>query len=352
MGMIIMDAISRIKRATWITGGSQGNSTSVNSSYLATSSDPRVSWSLRTTPFTIIYPFSYSDHITSSFYANNSWVAVTYYGQIGASTSNNPQTPWTLKLNHVLNYSALMGIANGNGLWVAVGTVDTLYTSSDLNTWQSWTAVGPAADPGFGLHALVPGTMFGVKYGNGNWVVTGAGDGTPANGAISATTDPINGPWTFQRLATNYFYTIEYGNGLWVTAGTGADSSNYIYTATNPYGTWTRRASPFGADPFNNIYSIKYANGIWVAVGAGQTSYKVAWTSDPTGGWTLVSFSAISYPNALRSVDYGNGLWVAVSYNGNTFYSTDPTSGIWTAGATPPSSLSPLRLYTVTYGGY
>lgn len=91
------------------------------------------------------------------------------------------------------------------------------------------------------------------------------------------------------------------------------------------------------------VYDIAYGNGYYVAAGTYKSYCALAYTTDPSSGWTRIncSGSGTSTPNGMRSIIYANEYFVALgSYYGQKhtvviYYTKDPSSGwsskvLWT----------------------
>jgi len=173
--------------------------------------------------------------------------------------------------------------------------------------------------------------VYALFYGNGVWVA-----GT-FNGYIFTATDPA-GTWTSRSnpffSSNNDIEDIFYGNSVWVAVG----ESNRLATATDPTSTWTGRISSFSV----TINGVAYdGSSLWVAVG---DTAELATATDPTSTWTqrTSSFTA----DNINGVAYGNGVWVAVGAAGKLATATDPT-GTWTQRT---SSFSTTEIFGVHYG--
>jgi len=228
-------------------------------------------------------------------YYNGKWATVSGDNIFGVS---DPTGAWTN--SYYSHPSTWVGVAYGNGYWVAVGQTGKLRTATDpTSTWTSRTS-------GFGTT-----NINGVAYGNGNWVAVGY------SGKIYTATDPT-GTWsaaTSSGFGTNAIYGVGYGNGNWVAVG----YLGRIYTATDPTGTWSAAA----ASGFTHtIQNVAYGNGSWVAVGGSNASFdKLSTAIDPTGTWTSRT-SGFGVDDIIKNIACGNNIWVAVGGDTTTLMST------------------------------
>jgi hypothetical protein len=164
---------------------------------------------------------------------------------VTASGGGGAGTTWTLR--NLGNPP--LGVAYGNGTFVAVGWFGTILTSPDGVTWTA-RALGTS------------GWLEGVTYGNGLFVAVGyTGTIVGYSGTILTSPDGVN--WTLQASGTsNLLYGVTYGDGLFVVVGSGGA------ILTSPDGvTWTRQT----AVTRNWLYGVTYGNGTFVAVGEYST---------------------------------------------------------------------------------
>lgn len=214
--------------------------------------------------------------------------------------------------------SGWSGVAYGNGIFVAVASVESVCaTSPDGVTWTQRT---------------MPLSSYwnAVTYGNGLFVAASASDS-----AIATSPDGIT--WTRRYLpsTTSIITSIAYGNGVFV-----AVSYSINEAFTSPDGTtWTKRTLPTNA----TWASVTYGSGLFVAVAA--NSVAVAATSPDGITWTQRTMPSTA---TWYSVTYGNGTFVAVAASG-TAAATSPDGITWTLRTLPTSAL----WYSVAYGaGY
>jgi photosystem II stability/assembly factor-like uncharacterized protein len=232
-----------------------------------------------------------------------------------------------------------------NGLFVAVGFVGTLFTSTDAEDWQPHDSHTRAR-------------LDGVAYGNGRFVVVGE-DGAILNstdngaswnaGSAGVTpnlkdvifdgarfvaggndgvllTSPDGITWVNHRRGiTEDLYGIIYTNGLFVAVG----YDGTILTSGNGV-SWTSQTAPNSRD----LHAITYAGGQFVVVGkkgAVLTSPDaVHWNNRPT-----------PTTNYLQRVAYGNGRYVAVGSAGTILSST--TGILWQSHSNPAPSAAELE---------
>jgi hypothetical protein len=230
------------------------------------------------------------------------------------------------------------GIAYGAGLWVAVGDAGKVYTSPDGITWTSRTSTFGAS----AVNAIVwSGTQFvivgiagkcatspdgitwtsrtssfgavdiwGVTYGNGVYVATGAQ--SASIGTIASSTDGITWTQRTSNLGNNPGLCTTFGGGVFVVGGQGGK----VVSSTDGT-TWTLRTVPFTAA--QAIIGATWGDGVFVLVGtAGVVATSVNgvdWIQRYLGGLTTV----------LSCVTYGAGYYVAGGASA-LFVSTDAVS--------------------------
>ena len=196
------------------------------------------------------------------------------------------------------------------GLFVSVGEIGTILSSSDGNLWTKRSNIG--------TH------NYGVTYGNGLFVTVGK--------AGQIFTSPDGTTWSVITWGTlGKFYGVTYGNGLFVIVG------NWGTVLTSPDGTtWTERNSGISNAA---LWKVTYGNGLFVTVGSQGTIL----TSPDGISWTQRNSGTLRF---LRGVTYGNGLFVTVGSQGTILTSPDGTTWtLWTSGTTDN-----LYLYGITYG--
>lgn len=231
-------------------------------------------------------------------YGNGKYVAVggDYRGSSGYVTSSADGTNWSTPItiankpsSGLLDY--LVGVAYGNGTFVAVGEADVninyvrYTTSTNGITWE----VCSSMNIGQNLSSAIE-----IIFVNGKFVfITNAEFLTSTNGST----------WTYISKIPNTAYSIAYGNGKYVIGGNG-----YIFTSTDG-ATWTTINVPSNGYYSNYFYGATYGNGKFVLLtGDGRV-----FTSVDGNTWT--EHSQLALPNdycEYRRVKFINGKFIAV----------------------------------------
>jgi len=235
-------------------------------------------------------------------YGNGIYVAVGAIGSIQTSTDG---ITWTNATS--ANTNAQTGVAYGNGVFVSVGSAGSIQSSINGTTWTNRTTANT-------------NDRSAVAYGNGVFVSVG--------GAGSIITS-INGTnWTNRTTAnTQLQLGVAYGNGVFVSAGVAGSIQSSINGTT-----WTNRTTA----NTNDINHVAYGNGIFVTVGLNG-----AITTSPDGiNWTN---RTTANTNQQLSVAYGNGIFVSLGDNFSV--QTSPNGITWT----DRSNFSSLFYYGIAY---
>ena len=200
-----------------------------------------------------------------------------------------------------------------NGLFVTVGNVGSILTSSDGISWTERTS-GTTKN------------LYGVTYGGGLFVTVGD------NGTILTSSDGTTWTENGQNLRSNwgdaqYFKAVTYRKKLFVLGGRNGKIMN------SPDGiTWKQRKSGTSMDRMGVTYAptcgkVEWKgldaglckNGIFVSVGKGGkiiTSFDGNW-------WVKRTFKGAGW---IYAVTYGNGTFVSVGENGVILSSFDGIS--------------------------
>jgi hypothetical protein len=216
----------------------------------------------------------------------NRIVVVGYSSSVAANsmTSSNGTT-WT-PVTIVNNGAFFLGVANGNGTFVAVAdSGSTTYIYYSRYPSISWTAAtgGPISINGW----------HDVTYGNDRFVAVNR-FGIQSN-QVAYSADGIT--WSYATAATSTNWSgVAYGNGLFVAVGA---SGNIM---TSPDGiTWTARTSPTTA----NLRRVAFGNGLFVALTTGSTT-----------SYCVVSQDGITW--SLRSAPIANFTPFGIAYGRTT----------------------------------
>ena len=241
-------------------------------------------------------------------YGNGLYVACSITGTSNRIMTSNNGNNWTLQTSAVNN--EWTAITYGDGIFVAVsstGTGNRVMTSSDAITWTSRLS---AADE----------LWMSVVYGNGLFVAV-ARSGT--NNRVMTSPDGIN--WTSRVSAANSnWFSVTYGSGIFVAV---APFSSVMVSSDGI--TWSLKSAPSRA--WNGV---TFGNGLFVAVSYTGTGDRIM-TSPNGTTWTLRNSPADNY---WRAVTYGNGLFVSVAVNGTNLVMTSNNGINWTLRNTPVGS--------------
>jgi len=237
-------------------------------------------------------PISATPILRAVAYGNATYVAVGYTDEFLPSIWTSPDGATWTERSLPFPPSGLDDVTFANGHFVAVGysfagAGAVILTSSDGLTWTDRSTGND-------------GSLFGVIYGNGQFVAVG----NP--GQILTSPDGTN--WTDQFSGTDSFLVdVTFGNGLFVAVGHRYDSieRRYVTTVmTSPdAGFWTEQAIG-GSSLRGMILAVTYGNDRFAAVGPAAVS-----ASADGANWIEESFGS-----PLEDVTYGSGKFVAVGY--------------------------------------
>ena len=191
-----------------------------------------------------------------------------------------------------------------------------------IKNWTNYVSFGTTTSGVGGLSSNSSGTR--IIYGGGYYAFGDSG------GYVYYSTDAKT--WSYASAAGAAIQGIAYNGTNWCIV----TSSNTIYTATSPNGTWTSRTSPFQAT--NSINDIRWIPQVSLFIASAQTS-ATPWTgiaSSPDGvTWTAryqLPASASQYYNIGLDDTTGTPTIAVASGQAtaaNVIYSTNGTT--WTA---------------------
>lgn len=212
-----------------------------------------------------------------------------------------------------LGSTAIYGIFYANSQFVAHDSAGVVYTSTNGTTWTSYTVTTWTG----GHYAQYPGA-----YGTLGWCFASYNPQYILYSNAAGTT------WTYKNVTSNTSSNtagVMFGNGIYVLHG-GTGTTPYLWTATDPNGTWTSRTTGITS---NQVYYGAFGNGIFVIMSNnGQTRTStdgITWTSRTTG---------IVTPNS--SLNFNNGKFNILANDATGILkNVSSTDGItWTSAST------------------
>ncbi len=247
-------------------------------------------------------------------------------------------------------------VSYGNGIYVAVGLFDAIWTSTDATNWTEQTSDNPTK------------RWYGVTYGNGVFVIVGGEN--PSTSMILTSVDGVT--WSTQTIPNfDILRDVIYDGSNFIATGW----QQRIYSSTDGY-SWTS-VNRFGSNI--GLNGNAYSGSTFVSVGDKGTIYSstdvvdgATWTSRTQASsrnYEVVAhdgtqFVAAGYPNRVAtSVDgktwnhttgtgltdtsydmvYANSMFVIAANGGRIFTSTNGIN--WTLRASGTTSL----LEDITY---
>ncbi len=214
-----------------------------------------------------------------------------------------------------------VGVAYGNGTFVAVAPSKVMYSTDNADTW---TELLSAQEPD--IAGSWESIAFGGTTGNKKFVVVGRGSSGGDN-RVSASSDGINWVVRRQEPATPApgsidpaWYSVTYGGGYFVAvANVGNCNSNFYACAegvmrSSDGVTWNRVTLPTEAQGkcwMDVTYGEIDGIGTFIAVGDCGT-HRVMTSTD--GGATWIADGSAS-TGGWFGIAYGNGVFVAVGYD-------------------------------------
>jgi len=259
--------------------------------------------------------------------------SATIYSAQYSPTSTGGITPWGPVITLPSGFaSTLTSVVYDGTHFVALGFNGSVITSSDSVTWKTATAVNAGQ--------VLNGS---IAYGNGTYVVVGAGGYIATNNTGSSnpgTTNPsstiseiITGAWTPRTSGTvRDLYHVAYVNGDFIAVG----AQGTLLTSHDGI-TWIPRNTGTG----NDLWQAAYGAGTYVAVGNSGTII----SSADSATWTKQANSPTT--KALYAIYFGgNDTFVAAGEAGTIAYSTSGADGSWTL-----TSAGTSDLYDITGNG-
>ena len=203
-------------------------------------------------------------------------------------------------------------VAYGNGIFVAVKSNRTTYTSVDGINWTENLNSLPVVAVNGSRCIAFGGGLFVALVANSNTKLV-----TSVDGVI----------WTEYDLPTSQWRTVRYGGGLWVFANKGATwpaTSNYRIASTSNFVTWTEYNLDIGSN-----YDSDFGLGKFVVAAIdnnstySETTYTLTYIAGSGGTITGITSQTIN-PGS-------NGTEVTVVPNTGYYFLA------WSDGLTTPS---------------
>jgi hypothetical protein len=237
-----------------------------------------------------------------------------------------------------LNNVTFGGGSPDAGLFVVVGAAGVILTSPDSVHWTSQESATPVS-------------LYGVAYGNDEFVAVGGNDVAAVGVILTGTPDGTT--WTQQPFSDSLSESltgVTYANGQFVAVGnnqvmSSPDGINWNALPTKPSGI---------TGPTVDLFNTAYGNDLFVTVGTYNTStpsQEIAYlgfiaTSPDATNWSILPYTS----NDLSGITYGGGQFVTVGREGSILTSTDGQT--WAAQSAPQLDVSKTPfLISVIYAG-
>lgn len=237
-----------------------------------------------------------------------------------------------------LNNVAFGGEASDAGLFVAVGAAGVILTSPDAVNWTSQDSPTPVS-------------LYGVAYGNNEFVAVGGNDVAGVGVILTGTPDGTN--WTQQPVSgtlTESLTGVLYASGQFVAVG-----NNQVMSSTDGINWNALPTEPSGiTSPTVDLFNTAYGNNLFVTVGTYNTStstQEIAYlgfiaTSPDATNWSILPYTS----NYLSGITYGAGQFVTVGREGSILTSSDGST--WAAQSAPQLGAKETPyLISVIYAG-
>lgn len=237
-----------------------------------------------------------------------------------------------------LNNVTFGGGGSDAGLFVVVGAAGAILTSPDAIHWT-------------GRKSPTPVSLYGVAYGNNEFVAVGGNDVAAVGVILTGTPDGTT--WTQQPVSgslTESLTGVIYAGGQFVAVG-----NNQVMTSPDSI-TWNALPTePSGiTGPTVDLFNTAYGNDLFVTVGtydASTSTQEIAYlgfiaTSPDASHWTVLPYTS----NYLSGITYGAGQFVTVGREGSILTSSDGST--WaTQSASPLDMKETPYLISVLYAG-
>jgi hypothetical protein len=237
------------------------------------------------------------------------------------SAAGDPLDDWIWR-NPTPTAEDLQAVTYANGIYVAVGNLGTVFSSTNGTEWTKQTLPGTADQP-------TDNTLFSITYGAGQFVA--AGERLPFYSTDGETWHRGRGP----DNGISGVYGMAFGNGRFVIVGEEGMDPGYSDNGQD----WSQSSWNWGTLGTPNLLAVAFGSGEFRAVGP----YGQIFRSVNGKDWTHVNSGT---GVTLFGIAYGNDHWVAVGDVGTILSSTNGID--WTAVPSPATNL--LLNVTFSYG--
>ncbi|MGC4038612.1 MAG: T9SS type A sorting domain-containing protein [Chitinophagaceae bacterium] len=208
----------------------------------------------------------------------------------------------TIKAGIPTGNTACLGVAYGNGIYVAVFDKGKVFTSADGSDWTKVT--NPNLPGGYGYR---------IAYGAGIFVIT------MDNGKISSSTDGIT--WTARTSGTsNNLGFVNFLQGAFYVTG----DNNTLLKSTDGI-AWN--AINFGVGTNGYLINITWGNGYFIVASRNTSGMALGVYRSATGASNTWSYQAISY-DLVNRVQYLKDKFFIFTSGTTVYTSADGAS--WT----------------------
>lgn len=266
-----------------------------------------------------------------------------------------PREPWLSVTAQPAN--TLHGVTFGDGLFVAVGDLGTILTSTDGANWTAPATATSQVD------------LYAVTVGVHGFVAVGATRDSFSQPVVW--TSPDGYVWTPRDVSAlnltwgNNLLGVTCGDGVYVAVG-GNAATNTVQTSTNGI-EWTMRDSHLSNSGLIPLGGVAYGNGVFVAGGPWLITSPdgIAWTKQDSSAWyrlyamtfadgrfvgvgpysricstngTNWSVGTPSTGDYINGVAYGDGFYVCLGYK--PAYSANGTNWIVQTNNAPGNAIA------------
>lgn len=276
-----------------------------------------LAWTLGTTLATpVLFGVTFGD---------NTYVAVGTNNSVFSTSSSNTNTGgvnnWFQTIVSSIGGTDLRSVIYDGQHFVALGANGGVITSESTQAWTAGANVNTGED------------MYSIAYGSGTYVAVGKNGSIATNSSAPPPLDPWTNAWTIlTKVTTQDLYGVAYVNGVFIAVGANGT------LLTSPDGiNWTKRA----VNTTKDLWQVAFGVNTYIIVGSSGTII----SSSDSATWQVESqptsddFYAVCYDPALSR-------FVTVGDKGIFAYSGTGASDTWTVGVAGTNAW-----YGITAGG-